>query len=142
MEYILIFLTGVIGTSIGTLAGGGGFITLPMLLLLGTPIHSAIGANKVSNTISSFSSFIYLFRNKKIGFQESFWIIPVSLSGGVCGSYIASKLHEDHMYIIGIILLIVSFIYLLLYPKGFLLWYPKKNTEILIIIRSFRHRYL
>lgn len=54
---MLIFLTGVLATTIGTLAGGGGFISFPMLLLLGTPIHSAIAANKVSNTISSFSTF-------------------------------------------------------------------------------------
>lgn len=110
MEYILIFLVGVIGTSIGTLAGGGGFITLPMLLLLGTPIHSAIGVNKVSNTISSFSSFFYLFRNKKIKLKESLWIIPVSLAGGISGSFIASMLDSDYMYIIAIVLLIASFI--------------------------------
>ena len=119
MEYLLILITGIIGTSIGTLAGGGGFITLPMLLLLGIPIHSAIGASKVSNTISSFSSFIYLFRNKKITLKESIWIIPVSLSGGVCGSFIASRLHEDVMVGIAIILLITSFIFSIIQKDTF-----------------------
>ncbi len=107
---MLIFLTGVLATTIGTLAGGGGFISFPMLLLLGTPIHSAIAANKVSNTISSFSTFFYLFRHKKISLKESFWIIPVSLGGGISGGFIASRIHEDRMYLLAITFLLATFI--------------------------------
>ena len=55
MEYIALFFTGMVATTLGTLAGGGGLISLPIMLLLGIPIHSAIGANKVSNTVSANS---------------------------------------------------------------------------------------
>ena len=57
MEYGILFLTGIFATTVGTLAGSGGFINFPIMILLGIPVHSAIAANKVSNTISSFSSF-------------------------------------------------------------------------------------
>lgn len=110
MEYLPLFFIGAIATTVGTLAGGGGLISLPTMLLLGIPIHSAIGANKVSNTVSSFTSFLTLIKHKKISFRESFWIIPVSLLGGVTGGFIATKLSEDHLYILAIILLSFAFI--------------------------------
>jgi uncharacterized membrane protein YfcA len=119
MEYIIIFFIGIIATTLGTLAGGGGLISLPSMLLLGMPIHSAIGANKVSNTVSAFSSFYVLLRQKQITFKESFWIIPVSLSGGLTGGYIASLLSEENMYWIAICLLVFAFITSFLSKKGF-----------------------
>ena len=110
MEYLILFIIGICATTLGTMAGGGGLISLPAMLILGLPVHSAIGANKVSNTISSFSSFYHLSKKKEITLMESFWIIPVSLGGGITGGFIASKLSGDYMFIIAIVLLIFAFI--------------------------------
>ncbi|MDN4608092.1 sulfite exporter TauE/SafE family protein [Sporosarcina highlanderae] len=110
MEYVLIFFIGIVATTLGTLAGGGGLISLPSMLLMGLPIHSAIGANKVSNTVSAFSSFYVLLRRKEISFKESFWIIPVSLAGGISGGYIASQMSAKNLYWVAICLLIFAFI--------------------------------
>lgn len=110
MEYVLIFIVGICATTLGTLAGGGGLISLPIMLMMGMPVHSAIGANKVSNTISSFSSFYILYKKKEISLKESFWIIPVSVGGGISGGFIASRISGDNMYIIAIILLIFAFL--------------------------------
>lgn len=110
MEYILIFLIGIIATTLGTLAGGGGLITLPAMLLMGLPIHSAIGASKVSNTVSSFSSFYVLLRRKEITLKESYWIVPVSLGGGLTGGYIASLISAENLYRVAIFLLLFAFI--------------------------------
>lgn len=113
------FVIGLFATTLGTLAGGGGLISLPAMLLLGIPVHSAIGANKVSNTVSSFSSFYYLIKKKKITLRESFWIIPISLIGGVTGGYIASNISEEYMYLVVSILLIFAFFTSFLGKKGF-----------------------
>ncbi|MEH7177008.1 sulfite exporter TauE/SafE family protein [Neobacillus vireti] len=109
MEYIFLFFIGICATTLGTLAGGGGLISLPAMLILGIPVHSAIGANKVSNTISSFSSFYHLLKKKEISLKESCWIIPVSLGGGITGGFIASKLSGEYMFIIALVLLIFAF---------------------------------
>jgi len=110
LEYVLLFFIGLCATTIGTLAGGGGLISLPAMLIMGIPVHSAIGANKVSNTVSSFTSFFHLYKRKQISIKESFWIIPVSLFGGVSGGFIASKLSEEKMYIVAVILLLFAFV--------------------------------
>lgn len=110
MVYIILFFIGIFATAIGTLIGGGGMVNLPAMLLLGMPVHSAIGANKVSNTVSSFSSFYYLYRNKQISMKESWWIMPVSIAGGMSGGFIASKIPAENMNIIALILLTFAFL--------------------------------
>lgn len=110
MEYALMFIVGICATTLGTLAGGGGLISLPMMLMMGMPVHSAIGANKVSNTVSSFSSFYILYKRKEISLKESFWIVPVSVGGGISGGFIASGISGDNMYMIAIVLLMFAFL--------------------------------
>lgn len=119
MDFILMFFIGLCATTLGTLAGGGGLISLPAMLLLGMPVHSAIGANKVSNTVSSFSSFYYLLRKKKVSLKESFWIVPVSLLGGAAGGSIASSIPEEQMYMVVTGLLIAAFFISFFGKKGF-----------------------
>ena len=65
MAYIFIIVIGIFATTLGTLDGGG-LISLPMMLLMGVPIHSAVATNKVSNTFSSFSSNENFFRQKYV----------------------------------------------------------------------------
>lgn len=110
MEYVLLYFIGFVATTLGTLAGGGGLISLPAMLLMGLPVHSAIGANKVSNTVSSFSSFLMIYKNKEVTAKEALTVVPLSLAGGITGGVIASFLKEEWMIIIAIVLLSFAFI--------------------------------
>lgn len=110
MEYVLLYFIGFAATTLGTLAGGGGLISLPAMLLMGLPVHSAIGANKVSNTVSSFSSFLMIYKNKEVTAKEALTVVPLSLAGGITGGVIASFLEEEWMIIIAIVLLSFAFI--------------------------------
>lgn len=108
MNEIIYFLIGFIGTFIGTLAGGGGLITLPAMLITGVPIHSAIAANKFSNIFSSFSSFFVLLREKKIRLKQALLVAPFSLFGGISGGLFATSLTENSMTLIAICLLSIA----------------------------------
>ncbi|WP_455662126.1 sulfite exporter TauE/SafE family protein [Pradoshia sp.] len=110
MNYILIYLIGFIATTVGTLAGGGGFISFPSMLLLGVPIHSAIGANKVSNTVSSFTSFWHLYRKGEVDWKESIWIMPVSVMGGVAGGMTATFMSASMLTVVASIFLVFGYI--------------------------------
>ncbi len=130
MDYLLLYLIGVTATTIGTLAGGGGLISLPTMLLLGMPIHSAIGANKVSNTVSSFSSFFTLYKRKQITLKDSFWLIPISLGGGVTGGFIASQLSASNLYVLAICLLAFAFLTSFIGKGNFTGEKPLKLTRV------------
>jgi uncharacterized membrane protein YfcA len=114
MEYVLFLVIGIAGNVIGTLVGGGGLITLPTMMLMGVPVHSAIGANKVSNMVSAFSSFYTIFRRKELSWAEMRSVLFVSLIGGTLGGLFASFMSGQTLTLIAIILLgfalIMSFI--------------------------------
>lgn len=130
MDYLLLYLIGVAATTIGTLAGGGGLISLPTMLLLGMPIHSAIGANKVSNTVSSFSSFFTLYKRKQITLKDSLWLIPISLGGGLTGGFIASQLSASNLYVLAIFLLAFAFLTSFIGKGNFTGEEPLKLTRV------------
>ncbi|MFC6040653.1 sulfite exporter TauE/SafE family protein [Paenisporosarcina macmurdoensis] len=130
MDYLLLYLIGVTATTIGTLAGGGGLISLPTMLLLGMPIHSAIGANKVSNTVSSFSSFFTLYKRKQITLKDSLWLIPISLGGGLMGGFIASQLSASNLYVLAIFLLAFAFLTSFIGKGNFTGEEPLKLTRV------------
>jgi uncharacterized membrane protein YfcA len=109
MDYILLFIIGFVASTLGTLAGGGGLISLPAMLLMGLPVHSAIGANKVSNTVASFSSFLVIYKNKEVTVKEALMVVPLSLAGGLTGGIIASFLKEEWMIVIAVVLLTFAF---------------------------------
>lgn len=111
LDFVLIFFVGLISTTLGTLAGGGGLISLPTMLTLGVPVHSAIGANKVSNTVSALSAFISIYRSKGVSLQEGLKIIPISLIGGITGGLVATAISPDVLYKIAIGLLIFAFLF-------------------------------
>ncbi|MEC5188409.1 hypothetical protein GGQ77_002177 [Geobacillus thermodenitrificans] len=108
MDWILFVLIGFATSFVGTLAGGGGLISMPVLLTLGVPIHQAISSAKFSNTISSFSSFFVLFRQQNIRGKQLLLIIPISLGGGATGGASASLLSERTMTIIAVMLLLFA----------------------------------
>lgn len=105
MEYLLFLLIGIIGNVIGTLVGGGGLITLPTMMLMGVPVHSAIGANKVSNMVSAFSSFYTIYQRKELAWNEMRSVLLVSLIGGTFGGLFASFMSSKSLTFIAIILL-------------------------------------
>ncbi|WP_432354248.1 sulfite exporter TauE/SafE family protein [Sporosarcina sp. A2] len=110
MDYIVLYFTGLVAMMLGTLAGGGGLITMPAMLLMGIPIHSVIGASKISTTVSSFSTFLTVLLKKQITLRESWWILPVSLTGGTLGGLAATHIMEATLYKLAIILLIGAFL--------------------------------
>lgn len=105
MELLLFLFIGLAGSIIGTLVGGGGLITLPTMMLMGVPVHSAIGANKVSNMVSAFSSFYSIFRRKEISWGELRSVFTVSIIGGTLGGLLASILSAQTLTILAICLL-------------------------------------
>ena len=134
----ILFLVGLIGNIIGTLAGGGGLITLPTMLLLGMPAHSAIGANKISSMISSFSSIATVLRSKELTKQE---VLPIGILcafGGILGGLSASFISVKTLTLIAIVLMCFAFVLSLVGKSNFgdivTLNVSKKLSTILLAI--------
>ncbi|MBT2687837.1 sulfite exporter TauE/SafE family protein [Bacillus sp. ISL-47] len=110
MELFIFTIIGFIATFIGTLAGSGGLIGMPSLLMLGVPIHTAIASAKFSNIFSSFSSFLVLLKEKKITFASAAKTAPFAWSGGISGGLLANTISEKTMTLIAVTLLCFALI--------------------------------
>lgn len=108
-QIILLSLIGIFASMIGTLAGGGGLITLPAMMLFGIPIHTGIATNKFSTAVGTFSSLIYLVRKKEITIKKIIQILSLSFIGGICGAYSTTHVPEKTMNWIAFFLLLFAF---------------------------------
>ncbi|MFJ7468841.1 sulfite exporter TauE/SafE family protein [Peribacillus frigoritolerans] len=110
MTIILLLAISFAASFVGTLAGSGGLIGMPSLLLIGLPIHQVIGSVKFSNMFSSFSSFYILLKKKQIKLKDALQLIPFALFGGLCGGLLANSFSEKAMNLMAICLLTVALI--------------------------------
>lgn len=60
--YPLLFLVGVVAGLVDAIAGGGGIITLPVLLNLGLPVPLALGTNKLQSSFGSVAATVHYAR--------------------------------------------------------------------------------
>ncbi|MFH4670847.1 sulfite exporter TauE/SafE family protein [Vibrio alginolyticus] len=95
LELSLLFIAGVIGGLINSIAGGGSFITFPALLAVGVP---PIMAN-ATNTYASCAGYI----SGAVGFREEImknkhellFTVSFSLVGGAVGAYLLLNTPES-----------------------------------------------
>lgn len=81
----LVFLAGFIDA----IAGGGGLIALPAYLFAGVPIHLAMGTNKLSSSIGTFSATVTFFLHKRILLKIALISAVLALIGSWIGSSLA-----------------------------------------------------
>ncbi|MGQ0285918.1 TSUP family transporter [Pasteurellaceae bacterium 22721_9_1] len=82
----LLFAVAFIAGFIDAIAGGGGLITIPALLMLGIPPAIALGTNKLQACGGSFSASLYFIRQKAINVKEVWLLIVMTFIGSLLGS--------------------------------------------------------
>jgi uncharacterized membrane protein YfcA len=108
LELIVIFIVGLVASFIGTVAGGGGLITIPALIFLGLPPQAAIATSRVGS-IGQISSGVYRFhRNGSIDYGIALPATILSLIGAFIGANTLLLIPEDILEkLIGILILAV-----------------------------------
>jgi uncharacterized membrane protein YfcA len=84
----LLVLVALVAGTIDAVAGGGGLITFPALLVAGLPSHVALGTNKGQSVFGSFSSAIGFYRAGSLDRS----LIPVMFPFGFVGALIGTAL--------------------------------------------------
>jgi uncharacterized membrane protein YfcA len=74
------------GGFIDAIAGGGGLVTMPMLLLTGVPPHMALGANKVSACLGTGVALGNFARSRLVLWRVALAGLGFSLLGSWAGS--------------------------------------------------------
>ena len=93
--HLSLFAAGFAGSLLNVVAGGGSFLTLPILILIGLPPVVANGTNRVGILLQSIAA-VWEFRRS--GIDQSGWAwaagIPTT-AGAIAGSLIATRVSDD-----------------------------------------------
>ena len=79
---IAAFLTGLIDS----VAGGGGLIMVPALLLTGLPTQTALGTNKFVSTLGTGAAMLNFARSGLVLWKPAFIGVPFALLGAAAGT--------------------------------------------------------
>lgn len=115
--YIVMFFTGLLAATVDAIAGGGGLISLPVLLGMGVPPHIALGTNKLQ---SLFGTAVATHRYYRQGWIEKKGLLlglTCSFIGSVGGALVAQVVSGDLLKKIIPILLLGVLIYSILSPR-------------------------
>lgn len=113
----LLALVAFIAGFVDAIAGGGGLITVPALLIAGVPPVQAIATNKLQGTFGVFSSTLAFLR---AGAIEKSLVLPLgiaALAGGIGGAGLATLLPVTLLRLAIPFVLIAIALYMALTPK-------------------------
>jgi uncharacterized protein len=83
---LLLCLMSFLAGFIDSIAGGGGLILIPSLLLAGLPPQTALGTNKFAAIFGTSTALVNFIRNKKVIWKIAVAGLAFSLIGSVLGT--------------------------------------------------------
>ena len=98
-------------------SGGGGLLSLPVLVFLGLPVDAAVATNRFGTLGSNIGNLAKFFKTDKIVYKFMIPLVIVSTIGGIVGANMLLEVNKDALT------KIIGFVILLLVP--IVLW--KKN---------------
>jgi uncharacterized protein len=114
---LLLALAAFLAGFIDSIAGGGGLITVPALLLAGFSPVVALGTNKLQGLFGSGSATISYAMNGHVDLKRQLPSALLSLLGGVLGALLATVLPTDILRTILPLLLVAIALYFAFKPR-------------------------
>ncbi|MEH6453749.1 MAG: TSUP family transporter [Psychromonas sp.] len=113
---LFLFFIAIVAGFLDTLAGGGGLISIPALIIAGIPPLAALGTNKLQGSMGTATATFMLIKNKKISFLEMRPLMISAFIGGAVGTLIVQFIDTQILsFIIPVVLLFIA-VYFLISP--------------------------
>lgn len=105
---LLAVLAGVatIGGCMDAIAGGGGLLTAPALMMAGLPPHEALGTNKGQAIFGSGISTATLWRANRVDKVRARWRFPLGVLGGMLGTWVLLQVSNQALKPLCMVLLV------------------------------------
>lgn len=107
-QTIIALVAGVAAGFVGAISGGGGLLSIPVLLFLGVPVDAAIGTNRFSAFGLIAAAVPEYYRAKKIRWRVAFGLVPLAILGGLIGAKVLTHINTSMLsVVVGILLLLM-----------------------------------
>jgi uncharacterized membrane protein YfcA len=113
----LLFATGLVAGFVDTIAGGGGLLTLPMLLNLCPDPKFALGTNKFQSTFGSTSATFHFARAGTLNLQEVRRACLLAFLGSLIGTLLVQQFDSHRLKQILPVLLFAVALFVWLRPQ-------------------------
>ena len=111
-----LFFIAIIAGFIDTLAGGGGLITLPALMMSGVPPLAALGTNKLQASMGTATATYMMLKKKRVDFSDVKLLMLAAFIGSVIGTIIIQYVDTQVLtFVIPVVLLLIA-IYFIVAP--------------------------
>jgi len=134
IEYIYLFLSGIVASTIDSIAGSGGIITVPVLLSIGAPPIVALGTNKLQEPIGQFIATWRFIKTGELRWKLIIYICGFSIAGVSAGVLSVQLIHSGYLQRLLPILLMLALIYIVFSRKLFVYQTKPKMPFILFSI--------
>jgi uncharacterized protein len=107
--YLLLVAAGVVASILNVIAGGGSFLTLPVLIFLGLPTVVANGTNRVGVLMQNASAIWGFHQARVLDWRWALTASVPALLGAVIGTWAAFHVGDDlFRRILAIVMVIVT----------------------------------
>ena len=109
----LLFFIAVVAGLLDTLAGGGGLIAMPALILAGVPPLMALGTNKLQGSVGTATATLLLFRSRKLDWPQMKPLMLFAFLGAAVGTVLVQFIDTRVLsFVIPFVLLIIGLYFL------------------------------
>ncbi|HBF7897808.1 TSUP family transporter [Clostridioides difficile] len=111
--FAIIFLCigGFLAAFVDSIAGGGGLISMPVLMAIGVPVHLAIGTNKFAASAGCISSAYRYAKSGKINNNLLKKLVPFTIAGSILGVRCVLSISEDILNVLVVVMILIVAIY-------------------------------
>lgn len=88
----ILFCVGFVASFIDAIAGGGGLITIPALLITGMPPAMALGTNKLQAMGGALSASLYFLRKRAVNLRDIWFILIWVFLGSALGTLLIQSI--------------------------------------------------
>lgn len=106
---LLLLLVSLVAGCLDTLAGGGGLITLPALMLAGIPPLQALATNKLQGSMGTATATVMMLKHKRVSWHDVRRPMVMAFVGAACGSVLVQLLDTDRLdLLIPVVLVVIA----------------------------------
>ena len=113
----ILFCVGFVASFIDAIAGGGGLITIPALLMTGMPPAMALGTNKLQAVGGTLSASFYFLRKRAVNLRDIWFILIWVFLGSALGTLLIQSIDVAIFKKILPFLILAIGLYFLFTPK-------------------------
>ena len=112
--YIILFIVALFAAGIDAIAGGGGLLVVPTMLILGMNPLVTLGTNKLQSCFGTATSSYNYFKNGLLKENNIKLLAIISFVGSLIGTFLVSQLSNELLNNLIPILLIGAAIFLII----------------------------